>query len=84
MKYREQKISTSWVGLYLISTEEALEPADEEDDDIKREFRRLKPDDGTTAAWVFDYNEVNTVKWNLIMTDCVRDFLTQTKFATKI
>ncbi len=39
------------------------------------EFRCLKPDDGTNAAWVFDHNDKNNVKWNLIMTDCVVDFL---------
>ena len=38
------------------------------------EFREIKPDDGTKAAWVFDHNE-KEARWNLIMTDCVRDFL---------
>ncbi|CAH6419157.1 Hypothetical protein HVR_LOCUS351 [uncultured virus] len=39
------------------------------------QFRYLKPDDGITAAWVFDHNEKDGPRWNLIMTDCVVDFL---------
>jgi hypothetical protein len=58
-----------YVSYLGMTTEQALEPSDVEG------FRYLKPDDGTMAAWIFDRNDGNIVRWNLIMTDCSRDFL---------
>lgn len=58
------------------STREALECATRDKISPQScEFRKITPDDGTTATWVFDHNEINEAKWNLIMTDCARDFL---------
>lgn len=56
------------------STYEALENVDEER--TGNELRRISPDDGTDAAWVFNNTDKDDTYWNLIMFDCARDFLT--------
>ena len=43
-------------------------------------FRVLKPDDGTTAAWIFDHNEIDGPRWNLIMMDNPTEFITGFNF----
>lgn len=57
------------------TTEEALECSMENCD-----FRILKPDDGTTAAWIFDHNEIDGPRWNLIMMDKPKEFISGFNF----
>ena len=39
------------------------------------DFRDLTPNDGTKALWIFDHNETDGPRWNLIMTDNISQFL---------
>lgn len=56
------------------TTEEALE-CSMADEGINCDFRVLQPDDGTTAAWIFDHNEIDGSRWNLIMMDNPKEFI---------
>lgn len=55
-----------------ITTDDAMECADSED---PCQFRMVRPDDGTEAVWIFDHDESDGARWNLITTDNLKDFI---------
>lgn len=47
-------------------------------------LRYLGPDDGTKAVWFFDHNEKDGSRWNLIMTDNIKQFIAGADFMSKL
>lgn len=43
--------------------------------EIGCDYRKITPDDGTTAYWIFSKNFLNQPLWNLIMTDDEKEFI---------
>lgn len=66
------------------TTTEALKCVMSDDDTVNCEYRCLTPDDGTTAIWIFDHNEDDGPRWNLIMTDNIKAFVTGFDFMCKL
>lgn len=76
------------------TTREALKCSTGDDDDLNCptasddkvicDFRVLKPDDGTIAIWTFDHNEGDSTRWNLIMTDNIKQFMVGLNFICEL
>lgn len=66
------------ISILNISTDEALQISNGDNEQLQcntRMFRKLCGDQDHLAVWVFDHKESQSIKWNLIMTHCAKDFL---------
>ena len=66
------------------TTSEALECSMTDDGELNCDFRILRPDDGTKAVWIFDHNETDSSRWNLIISDNLKEFVAGFDFICKL
>ena len=77
------KLSKS--GPYISSRNKTTDEALECSREVGCHLREIEPeDDGTQAVWIFDHDENDGPRWNLIMTDNIKEFISGFKYTCKI